>query len=538
MNYLRSLLLCLLSFRLCAQMPSECLLIINGRSLQAMETAQSYAALRNFPAERILVLEPEISFFRKENGMPRWTVDEASFRSQLLEPVLEKLDALNDSSPTALILSPEWPTRVSGANRPEVSSTGFLSCRGNLPGGNLIKQGRAISPWFAAPPDTAQKMVGLMRYPLAKPMDPAFHPAAMLGVYYPPETTEKMQQQLKTAVQADYSMPVGSIVFETNNNVRSKTRLHQYLMAENRLEAKGIDVEMVTAQGPLPSKIIGVMGGAASFNTARYKKALQPGAFADHLTSFAATFDVSSQTKLTQWLDAGAAASAGTVTEPYSIWMKFPEAAVFERYLRGNSLLEALMQSIASPFQVLIVGDPLCRPWAAELPELTLETTWENQQLQIDVSGIPTGRSTTLHLFADGQRVPGNGPHWTLNTDAENTGPEIDLQLHARYLWAPPQLGTLREHISTPYPSALTLKGSVKSDRVRLKLKSPSPLMMVDVYRGLDKIHSQSVKGKSPDIELGLNQTGTGPIQVRVKAVDATGKMSWSNYLDLSPKAP
>ena len=33
-------------------------------------------------------------------------------------------------------------------------------------------------------------------------------------------------------------------------------------------------------------------------------------------------------------------------------------------YARGCSLAEAFYQSVYAPYQLMIVGDPLCRPWA------------------------------------------------------------------------------------------------------------------------------------------------------------------------------
>jgi hypothetical protein len=532
------LLLCLFSVRLVAQMPSECLLIINGRSLQAMEIAHHYAELRHFPAERILILNPDPAFFRNADGSARWTVPEADARDTLLTPVLEKLKELADPSPTALILSPEWPTRVTVTGSPQVSMTGFLGARGDLPAADLIKNGQAISPWFSPPPDSAAKQGRLLRYPLQGEMTPAFHPAAMLGVYYPPLNTEKMLAHLKRASDGDFRQPIASIVFETNADVRSRARLGQFQLAQTRLQAKGVDTVIMPRSDPAPKKILGVMAGAANINAQKYAPGLVAGSFANHLTSFAANFDTSDQSKLTLWLDAGAAASVGTVTEPNAIWMKFPEAAFFERYLRGNSLLESLMQSLASPYQCLIVGDPLCRPWADELKNLDVKTSWTEGKLTVKALGVPTGSGTSLHLFLDGRRIPGNGPIWTLDTSAETYGPEMDLLLHARYFWAPPELGVLTKRIISPYPEMLQLKAGTKADHVILTVKSKVELMFLEVFRGTEIVHSTSVSGKKTEVALGLDESGTGPVHLRVRGVSRQGDIIFSNYVDLSPSAP
>lgn len=524
---------------LMAQMPSECLLIVNGRSLQAMLVSNVYADLRNFPAERILVLNPDISFFRQENGTPRWTVNEEDARKVLLEPILKKIAELNDPSPTALILSPEWPTRIKVAHSPEVSITGFLSSGGELPAGDKVKGGKAISPWFVSPPDTPQRANLLLRYPTQRKLTSMYYPASMLSVYYPPLTTEKMLDHLNRSVKSDYGQPGGSIVFETSNDVRTQTRLRQFYLAKRRLEEKEFEVELISASAKPPSNVRGVMAGAASVNTRRYDGRLVPGSFAEHLTSFAANFDAPGQTKLSQWLDAGAAASAGTVTEPYTIWMKFPEAAFFERYLRGNTLLEALMQSIASPYQSLIVGDTLCRPWAKELQDLNVETKWNGNILTVEAKGVPKGFSTTTHLFVDGVQVHGDGGVWTLEVNEEEFGPELELILHARYLWAPPETGSLRKRIKTPMADSLQLRGDEKRTFVSLDLKSRNDeLVFVEIYRRNNVISSKSLSGTRANIQLGFYESGTGPVSLRARAVTQKGQILWSPYVDLHPEPP
>jgi hypothetical protein len=210
----------------------------------------------------------------------------------------------------------------------------------------------------------------------------------------------------------------------------------------------GVPVVLGTKTAPLPDRLAGVMTGAAGVDMAPYRDRLVPGAFAEHLTSWAATFDNASQTKLTAWIDAGAAGSVGTVTEPYAIWTKFPRAAVFERYLGGQTLLESLVQSIASPFQSLIVGDPLCRPWGRALEGLKVETEWEGATLRIRVDGTDP-RRTDHHLFLNGVRMDGNGPVWSFPFSSAPTRP-IELLLHVRHNWAPPETAFVRKTVAAP----------------------------------------------------------------------------------------
>src|SRR5207247_6296536 len=109
----------------------------------------------------------------------------------------------------------------------------------------------------------------------------------------------------------------------------------------------------------------GIMTGLADPQIDTGNFTLVPGAFCDHLTSYAATFDSTSQTKMSRWIAKGASGTAGTVEEPCNYAGKFPHARLHAVYFKGASLGEAWFRSLAyEPFQDLFVGDPLTRPWA------------------------------------------------------------------------------------------------------------------------------------------------------------------------------
>lgn len=89
-----------------------------------------------------------------------------------------------------------------------------------------------------------------------------------------------------------------------------------------------------------------------------------PGAIADHLTSTGGQLFGSKQMSILRWLDAGATASFGAVVEPCSFTQKFPNPGiVIERYLNGESLIEAYWKSVAWPGQGVFVGEPMAAPY-------------------------------------------------------------------------------------------------------------------------------------------------------------------------------
>lgn len=89
-----------------------------------------------------------------------------------------------------------------------------------------------------------------------------------------------------------------------------------------------------------------------------------PGALADHLTSNGGDLLGKSQMSSLKWLDAGATASYGTVSEPCNYWQKFPNPAVLlKHYLSGETAVEAYWKSVAWPAQGVFIGEPLAAPY-------------------------------------------------------------------------------------------------------------------------------------------------------------------------------
>jgi len=93
-----------------------------------------------------------------------------------------------------------------------------------------------------------------------------------------------------------------------------------------------------------------------------------PGALADHLTSAGGQLELqapSPQMSALDWLESGATASYGAVTEPCNHPQKFPHPQLLLfSYLQGVTALEAYWHSVAWPGQGVFVGEPLAAPYA------------------------------------------------------------------------------------------------------------------------------------------------------------------------------
>jgi uncharacterized protein (TIGR03790 family) len=93
-----------------------------------------------------------------------------------------------------------------------------------------------------------------------------------------------------------------------------------------------------------------------------------PGGLGDHLTSVGGDlFGAHDQGTVLEWLESGATASHGSVTEPCNHLQKFPHPQVLLlHYLQGSTAIEAYWKSVLWPQQSLFVGEPLAAPFVVQ----------------------------------------------------------------------------------------------------------------------------------------------------------------------------
>ncbi|MFK7738037.1 MAG: hypothetical protein AB8B50_18560 [Pirellulaceae bacterium] len=215
--------------------------------------------------------------------------------------------------------------------------------------------------------------------------------STVLGVTRGSGTTlTEALEYLKLSSQVDSTHPTGTFYFSLTKDVRTTTRRDGFISAIDALKEMGFGAEFIKSKLPQgKTDILGLQIGTPSFNWASSKSKFVPGAIADNLTSFGGVMTSSSQTKLSEFMRNGAVGSSGTVTEPYAIQAKFPLPMLYVHYARGASLAEAFYQSVSGPYQLLIVGDPLCQPFSnAPRIEASSEllTTKEDGRISLPLS--------------------------------------------------------------------------------------------------------------------------------------------------------
>ncbi len=209
-------------------------------------------------------------------------------------------------------------------------------------------------------------------------------------------TPFEAKQNLQSSIRADYSHPTGSFIFTKTDDVRTKTREPGFAMAISKLQSRGRRARVVEHElPPRGEECSGVMVGSPQFSWNQNGSKLLPGSIAENLTSLGGAMTTHSQTKATDFLRFGAAASSGAVTEPYSIQNKFPHPMVHVHYVDGLTAAEAFYSSVLCPYQLLIVGDPLCQPYCNP-PRFNIqgetEVVLEDQPLVLSL--VPEDSST------------------------------------------------------------------------------------------------------------------------------------------------
>ncbi|MCC7085392.1 MAG: hypothetical protein IT427_10335 [Pirellulales bacterium] len=270
--------------------------------------------------------------------------------------------------------------------------------------------------WYGWGPRGELLEAGGMQYALS----------AMLGVTSGRgNTVGEIVRYLRDSPPADGSYPRGTIYFMDNAaDIRSTTRRAGFEMAVDQLDELGVKAQIVPGVVPqLRADVQGLLTGAPIVDWQRSGSSILRGAICENLTSYGAIFDINEQTPCTEFLKYGATGTSGTVAEPYAQQAKFPHAMIQVHYARGCDLVEAFYQSIYMPYQLLILGDPLCRPWA-NIPKVKVDGIEPQKPLSRVLALKPSatlprgGECDRFELVIDGQRLAACAAGGTLEFDS------------------------------------------------------------------------------------------------------------------------
>lgn len=252
-------------------------------------------------------------------------------------------------------------------------------------------------------------------------------------------TTAEILACIDRGVASDGTSPKGTVYLMDNPNVRSTTRTPFFDATHRLLEdlapgSKTLKKGEGGEDGLSPKDaqdIIGLVAGTAKFTWPKASRFL-PGAIAEHLTSFGARLDGSGQTKCTEYIRQGATGTSGTVAEPYALWPKFPLPFMHAHYAAGCNLAEAFYQNVASPYQLLILGDPLAAPYAkkpvvvavpAHPGKLSVAPGTLALNVTVKNEAESGGEDYTFEMYVDGVLFEPDAPDKPLVLDTSELAP-------------------------------------------------------------------------------------------------------------------
>ncbi len=507
--------------------PQEVAVLVNANSLASKEVANHFVHMRHVPPQNVIYLNvPATALTARAEISPE------AFTTHIWEPTLKTLQERGlDKHVLAWIYSVDFPVRIT--TRPRTSLMGMTFLRNQFPDDpEQVDKGLYLSPLYAGPdaPDAPQTPgASLLRY--REHLDTAMPvPSMMLGhVGARGTTVATVLRSLQQGVAADGSAPRGTVYWHQLEDIRTEMRSWQFPLAQSELREIGVAGQVLDGLPGEANDIIGLQVGRADINASGAGRH-QAGSMAEHLTSHAGEFHLARQTKLTDWIRAGATASAGTVTEPYSIWTKFPHARFFPHYARGHTMLESFYLSIRSPTQILLVGEPLARPWGRpqRLTVITLEDgplsgpasfviapmppgpllyrIWLNGQLQAAPSGSTQFQFDTRQL-PDGYHALRVGAHQR-GIHVHSGFGKLDLEInnHGRAI----TITSPEQRAGQDWQSSVVVKVSTQGDPERIELWHNERRLAMNA-------------ADAAELRVDARQLGPGPVRLQARAIYTDG---------------
>jgi hypothetical protein len=430
-SVLASLLLCWITTNAHAGGgPENVFLVVNSQSWASRAIANHYIAQRDIPGINVFELP-----WTKSNVV----TDITTFRDEILKPILAEINRRKlGGQIDYIVYASDYPYRIDFKRELALSPENVLPLAKRFPSGSItgltylapltLPQYPAAytglnSNWYFRP-----YVAGEIKRPTR-----AFHSQHLWdkegevvekeGIRYlgctmlgytsgRGNSVQEIVEVLRQSPKADNSRPTGTIYFAKNKDIRSTTRDRVFPSVVAGLKKLGVRGEIV--EGPLPKNSKGVAGAVMGSDAIPWETSgndITPGAICEHLTSFGGVMhEDGGQTPISVLVRGGATGTSGTVIEPYALQQKFPHPAIHLHYASGSNLAESFYQSVQAPYQLLILGDPLCQPWA-RVPMVSVPG-WKTHE---KVSGKKTLKPVVelstdqnlkhVDIYLDGQRI-------------------------------------------------------------------------------------------------------------------------------------
>jgi len=184
-----------------------------------------------------------------------------------------------------------------------------------------------------------------------------------ISMLLPVESVEQSKALIDRGVLSAFRLNEAS-AYLLNTSDKNRSTRAPFFPKSGRVESKKLDIKSLNANSIEDKQDVMFYFTGLTHVPGLASLTFMPGAIADHLTSAGGDLLGTSQMSSLRWLEAGATASYGTVSEPCNYWQKFPNpVVVMKHYLAGETAIEAYWKSVAWPTQGLFIGEPLATPY-------------------------------------------------------------------------------------------------------------------------------------------------------------------------------
>jgi uncharacterized protein (TIGR03790 family) len=527
------------------------IVVVNQNSTNSLQLGNDYCERRGVPPQNVFRM------MGWTGGSINW--QQSDFESYLLNPLLAMISSRGLTNQAEIVLlSMDIPYRVyNGDSDNATTSALFYGFKTNtVPPPGL--------PDTCSLPDDSTNSYAYSELPftLAEPETASTN--AFLAVMLTDTNFSYAESTLVRGGTSDRSFPSETIYLEKTSDSARNVRFILFDNAVQECRASSVNnVTRTNSDNTFVTDALGLDTGLS--NWLLLTNGFVPGAVGDSLTSFSGSIlEDSGQTPLLMFLHAGASGSYGTVVEPCNYTYKFPDPMVYFYQSRGFCFAEAYYQSLANPYQGLIVGEPLSAPFAQPG-----SGEWIAPSNAIPLSGSATfnllfSAADTNHplaqvdLFVDGLFVqtltnlppsPGNILSATLNGVTVNyTVTNGDLlgsaaiglasALNAQQNTVPVQAEAVGDRVVLRSQTVATLGGQISaqaaaalgsSSNLTAFAASTMPTFLDSTAYGYHFVQA----GNNPNVGdwLQLTFTKTNSTQVTVSATNATSGASITTLL-------
>lgn len=373
------------------------IVVVNQNSSNSVQLGNDYCEQRGVPPQNLFRMTGWT------NGSITWSLSD--FQIYLLNPMLAMVSSRGLTNQAEFVLlSMDVPYRIED-NGSQDSTTSALFYGFKYDGAS---PGPGLPTSCSTPDSTTSNSYFLSEAAVASVQPSQAYTNSLLAMMLTDESLAGAESILSRGVGCDATYPAQAVYLAKTSDASRNVRFVEFDNAIFDCQVVG-DMSLIylSTDSTSGTNLLGLLTGLGNYSLPA--NAFVPGAISDTLTSFAGEiFESSGQTPLLAFLDAGAAGSYGTVVEPCNYTNKFPNPMDYFYQARGFSLAEAYYQSLETPYQGLMVGEPLAAPFArpgsGNWNSLTNGTVLSGQASLNPsfTSAAPALPLTRVDLFVDG----------------------------------------------------------------------------------------------------------------------------------------